>query len=110
MKARNIHRAKNDQHEPHGELHGETDAGGNHHIKENNRRAHDKDRKRMADAPNNAGKRSLQQVALSAYDRSHGDHVVGIGGMAHAEKKAHRDNRKKTDHDLRSSLDGRSHA
>jgi len=36
--------------------------------------------------------------------------VVGIGGMAHAEKEAHRDNRKKADHDLRSSLDGRSHA
>jgi hypothetical protein len=95
---------------PTEKLHGETDAGGNHHVKENNRGAHDKDRKRMADAPNNAGKRSLQQFALSAYDRSHGDHVVGIGGMAHAEKEAHRDNRKKADHDLRSSLDGRSHA
>lgn len=106
----NIHRAQYDQHEPHGEFHGEADAGGNHHVKENNRGAHDKDCERMADTPNNAGKRSLQQLALTAYDRSNGDYVVGIGGMAHSEKKPHRDNRKKTDHDLRFSLDGSGHA
>src|ERR1700689_484149 len=64
----------------------------------------------MANPPNHAGEGSFQQLALSAYDRSHGDHVVGIGGMAHPEKEADRDNREKTDHDLRSPLEGRGHA
>ena len=101
QKTCNIHRTQDDQHEPHGKLHGEPDSRGNHHVKQDDGGAHDEYRESMADPPENAGECSFQQVTLAAYDRSHGDDVVGIGGVAHPEKKAHRDNRQKTDHDLR---------
>src|SRR5208282_6916549 len=67
--ARNIHDAKDNQHQPHGKLHGETDSSRNYHIKKNDDGTHDKNRQGMADAPENSGHRSFQQIALAAYDR-----------------------------------------
>jgi len=99
--ARNIHDAKDNQHQSHGKLHGEPDSRGDYDIKKNDDGTHDKNRQGVSDTPENAGHRSFQQVALAAYDRGHRNHVVGIGGMAHPEKKSHRDNREKTDHRVR---------
>ena len=99
--ARNIHAAQYDQHESDGELHGKADARGYDHIKKNDGATYNEDGQSMANAPKDPGERGSQQIALPANDGGHGNHVIGIGGMAHSEKKSHRDYGEKTDHGLR---------
>jgi len=102
QEAGNIHHAKDNQHQSDGQLHGEPDPCGNHDIEENDDSADGEDGESVADAPEDAGHRRLQKIALVADDRSHCNDVVGIGGVADSEKKSHRDNREKADHRARS--------
>ena len=52
----------------------------------------------MTYAPERADQRGARDVALAADDGRDGDHVIRIGGMAHAQKKTQRDDGKKADH------------
>jgi hypothetical protein len=45
----------------------------------------------VANSPEHSGERGLPQVALATYDCGHRNHVVSVGGMAHAKKKSYRD-------------------
>ncbi len=98
QEASNIHHAKDNQHQSHGQFHGEPNPCGNHNIKENDDSADGEDGKSVTNSPEDAGHRRFQKIALVADDRGHRNDVVGIGSVAHPEKKSHRDNREKADH------------
>ena len=93
-KAGQRQQAEQDEHDPDGELHGEAHARRNHHAEQDDRAADDQDRERMPDAPGAADQRRAAQRALTADDRGDGDHVVGIGGVAHAEEEAQEEERR----------------
>jgi len=42
----------------------------------------------MPDSPHCSNPGSFRDRSLTGDDRSHGDHVIGIRGMAHPEEKA----------------------
>ena len=96
--AYNVHGAKYDQHESHGKFHRKPDAGGNDHVKKYDGSPNNEDGERMTNSPDNAGDRGPQQTPLATYDGGHRDHVIRIGGVAHPEKKSHRDDGEQVDH------------
>jgi hypothetical protein len=93
-----IHHPEDNQHQTDGKLHGEADTGGDYHIKKNDDGADDKNRQRMTDAPEDASHRGFEEVALAADNRRNRNHMVWVGRVPHAEKKAHRDDREKSQH------------
>ena len=52
----------------------------------------------MANAPKCPDHGRPHAVALIAYDGRDGNDVIGIGGMAHSQKKSHGENGEKSDH------------
>src|SRR5882724_933969 len=98
--SRDIHDAEKDQHQCHRKLHAQANACWDHHVKENDDGAHHKDRKSMPHAPESAGQSSARKLSLARNNRGDGKYVVGICGMAHAQKKTDGDNRKKAGHFL----------
>ena len=81
--------AEQNEHQSHGQLHAEAEAGGNHNLEEDDGDADDEDGERVAKAPHGADKSGLADVPLFADDGGHRDHVIGIGGVAHSEDKAY---------------------
>jgi len=52
----------------------------------------------MAQSPQHPDQSRAPYAALPAHNRGDGDHVVRVGGMAHAQEKSQRDNREQSDH------------
>jgi hypothetical protein len=92
-KSENVEHAEQDEHERDRELHGEADARGKDDTEENDRAAHEHDGERVADPPECADEARRPNRFFAAHDRRHGDHVIGIGRVAHAEKKPERQQR-----------------
>src|SRR5262249_26380035 len=90
--------AQDDQHQPHGKLHGKPDARRNHQAEKNNGGAYQEDRQRVTHAPNCSNHRRAADIALAADDRTDGDDVIRVRGMTHPEKKSQRDDGKKANH------------
>jgi hypothetical protein len=82
-----IQNAEQNQHQPHREFHGQTDARGNHHLKKNDGGAYQNNGDGVTQSPKRADQRGLGQGTFAAHDRGDRDDVVGIRGMAHAEKE-----------------------
>lgn len=80
-----------DQHQANRKLHCQAKASGNDDIKENDCAAHDEDRQRVTEAPENTDQGRTFRTALLADDGSYSDDVIGIGGMPHTQKEADRD-------------------
>ena len=93
-----IQNSQQDQHQADGQLHGEAEPRRNYHSKKNDRRAHQKNRDGMAQSPQHSDQSGLTDAALAAHDGGDGDHVVRIGGVAHAQKKSQRDDGEQSDH------------
>src|SRR5580704_13231231 len=96
--SREIQEAEKDQHQADGQLHGEAEPGRNDHSKKNNCRADQKNREGMSEAPQHADQSSVSYAALPAHDGGDGDHVVGVGGVTHTEKKSQGDDGEQSDH------------
>ena len=93
-----IQNSQQDQHQADRQLHGEAEPRRNHHSEKNDRRAHQKNRDGMAQSPEHADQSSLTYAALPAHDGGDGDHVVRVGGVAHAKEKSQRDDGEQSDH------------
>lgn len=52
----------------------------------------------MADAPKSSNHRGVSERAMTRDNRRDGDDVVGIGSVAHPEKKTKRDDGEQADH------------
>src|SRR5580704_7345406 len=52
----------------------------------------------MAQSPQHPDQSRAPYAALPAHNRGDGDHVIRVGGMAHAQEKSQRDNREQSDH------------
>src|SRR5882724_8204726 len=98
--SRDIHDAEKDQHQCHGKLHAQANACWDHHIKKNDDSAHYEDRQRVAHTPECACQSSARELPLARNNCGNGYYMVGVCGMAHAQKKTDGDNRKKAGHFL----------
>src|SRR5579862_1681323 len=95
-----IEDTEHNEHEAHGEFHRQTDTRGNHPAEKNDTAANEKDRQGVAHAPETANDGGMLHRSMARNDRRDRDHVIGVGGMAHAEKEAESDDGKKADHEL----------
>ena len=93
-----IHQPQYHQHQSDREFHAQADARRNHYAKENDGTAHHEDGESVSYAPECPGQGSTAKLALPGHDGSHGDHMIGIRGMAHAKKEADGNNGEKWDH------------
>ena len=59
----------------------------------------------MPDAPERANHGGVAHFFVARDDRRDGDHVIGISGVAHAEKEAERDDGEQADHFSFETLD-----
>jgi hypothetical protein len=56
--------------------------------KDDDRTSHGDDRQRVADSPDHPDQRRTADRAFAADVCRHGDHVIGVGGMSHAENES----------------------
>ena len=96
--AAEVHQPQNDQHEPHGQFHCEAEARGDDYAEKNDGGADEQNGDGMTDAPEDAYERGVADIALAADDGGYRDHVIGIGGVAHAKKKSQRNDGEKGNH------------
>src|SRR5215469_3246294 len=82
-----VEHAEQNQHQAHGEFHSQAGAGRDDDAEENDGAADNGDRQGMATAPKNADQAGFQDGTLPADDCRNGNDMVGIGGVAHPEKK-----------------------
>ena len=93
-----VQHSQQNQHEADGKFHGETDARRDYQIEEDDSCADQNDGDGVSDAPENPYQASVPDVLLTANNRAHRDHVVGIGCVPDAEQETHTDDRQRTDH------------
>src|SRR5271155_3786896 len=79
------------QHQADGKFHRKTDARWNHPAEQDDSAAHQEDRERMTHTPKCANQRGVADLSISGNDGCNGDYVVGVGGVAHSEEEAQRD-------------------
>jgi len=87
-----VEKAEQDEHEANREFHREARARRNSHAEENDGAADDGDGQRVAAAPEDADETGFGNGTLAADDGGNGDDMIGIGGVAHPEKKADGEN------------------
>ena len=90
--------AQENQHQPNGKLHRKTNARGNHPAKQNDSASNDKDRERMAETPKCTNQCGLTDLFGPRDNGRNGDHMVGVRGMPHSEKKSKRDDGDQANH------------
>ena len=82
-----IEHAEQNQHQAHGEFHGEAGTGRDDHAEENDGAADNGNRERVAAAPEDTNEASFQDGTLAADDGGNGNDVIGISGVAHAKEE-----------------------
>ena len=92
--SRQIENPQEDQHQANRQFHRETNPGWNHQAKQNDCRTNKENSDGVTQAPEDSNQGGLPNTPLAAHDRGHSDNMVGIGGVAHAEKKAESNNGK----------------
>ncbi len=80
--------AEGDQHQGDGELHGQADGRRDDDVEDDDQYADQRDGDGVAESPQGTDQRAVQEAAAAIEDGRDGDHVVGIGRVAHAEQKA----------------------
>jgi len=93
-----IENAKQDQHEADSKFHGETDAGRDDKVEEDDGYADGDDGDGVAESPKGADQGRFGERTLAAHDGGYGDDVIGIGGMAHAEQETDGENGEAGEH------------
>ena len=86
--SRQVHDAQQDQHQPDGEFHRQSDARGNHPTEEDDAAAYNQNREGVAQTPRGADRRGAGRCLLARDDCRHRDDVIGIGCVAHSEEKS----------------------
>jgi hypothetical protein len=93
-----VHQSEDDEHNGNRQLHAQAEANWNDEVKENDSRADDENRGGMADAPECPDERGSRTAAMICDDGGDGNDVIGVGGVAHAEKKSQGEDGEKADH------------
>ena len=86
--SRQVQPAQNNQHDSHGEFHGQPHPSRNDHAEQNDDRTHQKNREGVSQSPKHSDQSCLSRRPLTADDGAHRDDVVWIGRVAHAQKEA----------------------
>ena len=86
------------EHQAHGQFHGEANAGRDHQVEENDRRADEQNGDRVAKAPEYSNQARMPDTSLPAYYRSHGNDVVRIRRVANSQQKTHANYCQQVDH------------
>ena len=87
-----------DEHDRHRELHGQPDGGRDDHVEHDDQHPDDDDRDRVPEPPQRADQGRVRESPAAVQDRGDGDHVVGIGRVAHAEQEAEAGEREQLGH------------
>src|SRR5438132_12494508 len=98
QKAGDVPHTEGDEHESDAQFHRQTEARRNNEVKQNDGHTHSKDRERVSYSPNSANQCGTPGTLLAAHDRTHSNHMIGVGSVAHTEKKTHCDNGEYADH------------
>jgi len=91
VEAGQIEGSEQNEHEADGELHREAEAGRDNEGEEDDSRADGEDCDGVADAPERADDGCASEPLFAGDDGGDGDDVVGVGGVAHAEEEAERE-------------------
>src|SRR5574341_202548 len=83
-----VQKSQDDQHQGHGELQREAEARRDHGAEDDHHAAGQNDREGMAKSPEHSDQRCAADRALPADDGGHGDDMIRIRGMPHAEKES----------------------
>src|SRR5947207_6891456 len=83
-KAEYVRNTEPNQHQPDGKLHRQTDSGRNRQVEKDDCRSDHENCERMSQAPKNANPGRFCDLSFAADNRSHGDHMVGIGRVANS--------------------------
>jgi hypothetical protein len=89
--ASEIQDAEQNQHKSHRQFHREADTNGNDRAEQDEFSANEEDREGVADSSEGADSDGVLDGAIARDDGGDGDDVIGIGGVAHAEEEAERD-------------------
>jgi hypothetical protein len=98
QKAPNVSDPEHDQHHADGEFHAKAKSRRNDQVEEDDCGSDQEDRYGVPESPESADQCRSRELLLTAENGGDSNDVVGIGCVAHAEEKAERDDRKKTDH------------
>ena len=79
---------ESDQHERDDKLHRQADRRRNDNIEADDEDADDDDGDRVSQAPQGADERRVNEPPAAVQDRGHGDDVIRIGGVAHAQQES----------------------
>ena len=90
--------AENNQHQGNGHFHRKAEPRRDHDGEEDDSPADRHDRQCMPHSPQAADQEGRSDRRLAGYDRADGDHVIGVCGMAHAEKEAQQGQGEDRDH------------
>jgi len=87
--------AEQDQHDCDREFHREPKPGWNRNFENHDRRSHYQHRQSVAKSPYDTDSRGGAKAMFAAQDGGDGDHVIGIGRMAHPEHESEKCYRKR---------------
>lgn len=95
---RDVEDAQQDEHPADREFHRQSQSRRDGDMQQNDGRTNKEDRQRMPDAPHCANQRRTDSLALSCDNGGYSDDVVGVKGMAHAQKEPEQQDRVKGNH------------
>jgi hypothetical protein len=81
------------QHQGHAQFETQAKARGDNDSKKYDKPAHHEERQAVADSPEHPSQRGISNLSLPANNRGHGDYMIRIGGVAHAEKETESEDR-----------------
>jgi hypothetical protein len=87
-----------DKHHCHEEFHRQSDPRWDYDVEEENRAAHDEEGRGVTQTPKHPNATGAIDAPLAADDGRHGYDVIGIRGVAHAEKEPEERHREKLRH------------
>src|SRR4051812_1396944 len=92
-----IYDSEKNQHERNRKFHAQTNTRRNDNTEQNDCGTDHEDGKGVADAPKESRQGGAAQLALPAHDGGDRDHVIGVGGVPHPEKKSDRQDGEEAD-------------
>src|SRR4051812_36617780 len=102
-KGKNVYQAERHQHERNGKFHTQPESRWNRYTEQDDGRAHNKNRQRVADSPEDAGPCGAAYLILAAHDGGDRNDMIWVGGVSHSEKEADGEDGNEADHGVSSS-------
>ena len=97
--AAQVHETEQNQHHPDRQLQRQPHSGRDDPAEQHDAGSDGQDGQRVAHTPQGADGRRARRGPLAGEDGGHGDHVVGVGRVAHPEEEAEQDHRQEAGHE-----------